>query len=592
MGARSRLISGVLITALILIGAAGEGSASTAVPDTAERLLSPAAIEMLKGVDDPQADRIREIHAVLAARRLEVQAMEEEATHASGDDLEALRGKAMELRLASVDSFRELADAVLDLESRKVDVSLFRNELTAFLPLLADSIHRIYHDLETSLGELKAQRTEVEGDAQVAIDQRIHRESEEMERVLAIAVEHVEMLVSFELPAETARSWASSKIGSRARLLAARMHLVSIHLGDAVERGATAADPAASQVQVAVESARLDRATGALAGTVDLMNRLGMDTASYQELLIQSTGEITTDVLDRRVASRLFMGWMLSVGETVENDGPRVLFRTLLFVLVLAAFWGLSRFVRRVTAAAVEAPTLRFSRLLKRMIVSLSAGAVLAIGVLLALSQLGFQVGPMLAGLGIAGFILGFALQETLANFAAGIMILAYQPYDVGDLIDCAGGVFGTVSRMNLVSTTILTIDNQTRIVPNGKIWGDVITNLSAQRLRRVDLVFGISYTDDIDKTEEVLNAIVAEHQLVVGEPAPMVKLHELGDSSVNFVVRPWVRPDDYWDVYWDITREVKVRFDREGISIPFPQRDVHFYPTAKQAVESLPSEA
>ena len=138
------------------------------------------------------------------------------------------------------------------------------------------------------------------------------------------------------------------------------------------------------------------------------------------------------------------------------------------------------------------------------MIVSLASGAVLALGVLLALSQLGFQVGPMLAGLGIAGFILGFALQETLANFAAGIMILAYQPYDVGDLIDCAGGVYGTVSRMNLVSTTILTLDNQTRIVPNGKIWGDVITNLTAQRLRRVDLVFGISYTDDIDKTQDV----------------------------------------------------------------------------------------
>ena len=180
---------------------------------------------------------------------------------------------------------------------------------------------------------------------------------------------------------------------------------------------------------------------------------------------------------------------------------------------------------------------------------------------------------------GIAGFVLGFALQDALGNFAAGAMILAYRPYDVGDLIDCAGGVFGKVSDMNLVSTTILTLDNQTRVVPNGKIWGDVITNVTAQRVRRVDLVFGIAYQDDIPKAETVLASVLKEHPLVLDDPEPMVKVHELGDSSVNFVVRPWCARDDYWDVHWDVTREVKLRFDREDISIPFPQRDVHFFP-------------
>ena len=170
-------------------------------------------------------------------------------------------------------------------------------------------------------------------------------------------------------------------------------------------------------------------------------------------------------------------------------------------------------------------------------------------------------------------------LQDTLANFAAGVMILAYRPYDVGDMIECAAGVFGKVSHMSLVSTTILTIDNQTKIVPNGKIWGDVITNVTAQRERRVDLLFGIAYEDDIAHAEQVMWSVVQEHPKILSDPEPVVKLHELGDSSVNFVVRPWVLRDDYWDVYWDLTREVKLRFDREGISIPFPQRDVHFYP-------------
>jgi small conductance mechanosensitive channel len=198
-------------------------------------------------------------------------------------------------------------------------------------------------------------------------------------------------------------------------------------------------------------------------------------------------------------------------------------------------------------------------------------------GVLMGLSQLGFQLGPLLAGLGIAGFIVGFALQDSLSNFAAGAMILAYRPYDVGDLIEAAG-VFGRVSHMNLVSTTVLTIDNQTLVVPNGKIWGDVIKNVTAQRTRRVDMVFGISYADDVSHAEEVLKAILKEHAKVLADPEPIVRLHELGDSSVNFIVRPWVETDDYWDVYWDVTREVKMRFDREDISIPFPQRDVHFY--------------
>ena len=155
------------------------------------------------------------------------------------------------------------------------------------------------------------------------------------------------------------------------------------------------------------------------------------------------------------------------------------------------------------------------------------------------------------------------------------MMILIYRPYDVGDLIE-AVGTLGTVSQQNLVATTVQTLDNQTVIIPNGKIWGGVITNITHQKTRRVDLVFGIGYSDDIDKAERILNEIIASHELVLKSPEAMVKLHNLGESSVDFVVRPWVQTDDYWTVYWDVTREVKRRFDAEGISIPFPQRDVH----------------
>lgn len=183
----------------------------------------------------------------------------------------------------------------------------------------------------------------------------------------------------------------------------------------------------------------------------------------------------------------------------------------------------------------------------------------------------------LMAGLGVAGFIVGFALQDTLGNFASGMMILLYRPYDLGDLVDVAG-VFGEVDKMSLVSTTILTIDNQTVVVPNSKIWGDVIKNVTAQDLRRVDMVFGISYSDDIPKAESLLNDILKSHDRILDEPEPIVRVHRLGESSVDFVVRPWVKVDDYWEVYWDVTRTVKLRFDEEGVSIPFPQRDVHVH--------------
>jgi small conductance mechanosensitive channel len=213
--------------------------------------------------------------------------------------------------------------------------------------------------------------------------------------------------------------------------------------------------------------------------------------------------------------------------------------------------------------------------MLRDTLIAWSSRVVMAIGVLVAVSQLGFQIGPLLAGLGIAGFIVGFALQDSLANFAAGAMILVYRPFDVGDVIEAAT-VSGKVSAMSLVSTTIHTFDNQTLIVPNNRIWGDVIRNVTAQRIRRVDLVFGVSYAEDVEHVERVLHDVVAKHPKTLDDPEPMVKLHKLADSAVEFVVRPWVHTEDYWDVYWDLTRDVKMRFDREGISIPFPQRDLH----------------
>jgi small conductance mechanosensitive channel len=306
-----------------------------------------------------------------------------------------------------------------------------------------------------------------------------------------------------------------------------------------------------------------------------MMNELDLDTSYYSQQLVTTTGELTSDVLDVGVISGIVSEWTASVTELVATEGPRLMFRLVIIVVILFVFVNLGRGAQAVTKKALRSSKVQFSALLTEMVVKSVKNLVVLFGILIALSQLGISLGPLLAGLGIAGFIIGFALQDTLSNFASGMLILVYRPFDVGDFVT-AGGVTGKVSHMSLVNTTFKTIDNQVLIVPNNLIWQSVITNVTAQRLRRVDLTFGVAYGDDVEKVERILAEIVAEHELVLDEPEPMIKLHELADSSVNFVCRPWVKTDDYWDVYWDLLRTVKLRFDAEGITIPFPQREVH----------------
>jgi small conductance mechanosensitive channel len=258
--------------------------------------------------------------------------------------------------------------------------------------------------------------------------------------------------------------------------------------------------------------------------------------------------------------------------------------KIVLFLLTLLAFKILSGILGKVTAKAVG--TLKkTSSLLKDFFVNVVKKMTFLIGLVVALSVLEVNIGPFLAAIGAVGFVVGFALQGTLANFASGIMILMYRPYDIGDVVNVSG-VLGKVDAMSLVSTTLKTPDNQIVVVPNGSIWGGIITNVTGTDTRRVDMVFGIGYSDDIGRAEEIMAGILKEHELVLDHPEPVIQVHELADSSVNFVCRPWSKTSDYWTVYWDVTRQVKERFDAAGVSIPFPQRDVHMIQEQAAAAE------
>ncbi|MEZ9058926.1 mechanosensitive ion channel family protein [Vibrio pelagius] len=324
-------------------------------------------------------------------------------------------------------------------------------------------------------------------------------------------------------------------------------------------------------------SERTSVMVASLEETISLMEPYGVDVTSFKRVLLATTGDINADVLEWNVARELLEGWLRNFGSWAFENTPSFVVKLALFLGILYATSLLAKLARKTVRKSVSHSKMDFSVLMQDFFVSIASKAVVFIGLLIALSQIGIELAPLLTGFGVAGVIIGFALQDTLSNFASGLMILIYRPYDVGDMVKVAG-VQGTVKDMSLVSTTVQTIDNQRLVIPNNKIWGDVINNITAERVRRVDMVFGIGYSDDIDKAKSVLNDIIINHPKVLKKPEHMVKLHTLNTSSVDFVVRPWVKTDDYWDVYWDVTETVKKRFDEEGITIPFPQRDVHIY--------------
>ena len=242
-------------------------------------------------------------------------------------------------------------------------------------------------------------------------------------------------------------------------------------------------------------------------------------------------------------------------------------------LVVLVVGWWLSSLLtsltrRLMTRAAVDATLTTF-------VCNLVYMALIALVVISALGQLGINTTSFAAVIAAAGLAVGFALQGSLGNFAAGVMLMLFRPFKADDFVE-AGGVAGTVEGVQVFATKIRSADNREITVPNGQIIGGSIVNYSAKETRRVDLVFGIGYGDDLAKAKATLNEIVSSDERILQEPAPTIAVLELADSSVNLAVRPWVKTGDYWPVHFDLVERVKVEFDRQGISIPFPQTDVH----------------
>ena len=248
-------------------------------------------------------------------------------------------------------------------------------------------------------------------------------------------------------------------------------------------------------------------------------------------------------------------------------------------IVVALLIYYIGRFVIRLVVGGLRKVLQRqnVDKTLETFVCNVVRMALLVVVVIAAIGALGIQTTSFIAIFGAAGLAVGLALQGSLSNFAAGVLIVLFRPYKVGDFVDAAG-ISGTVEQVQILTTVLKTPDNKKIIVPNSQIMDSIITNYSANETRRVDLTVGVSYDDDIDKVSATLRELVDAEERILKDPECLIKVQALADSSVNFIVRPWVKTADYWGVYFDLTEAIKKRFDQENITFPFPQQDVHLY--------------
>ena len=526
----------------------------------------------LQPLNEQVAARFDQRLADIAIQKEDIERLGERAAGLEGIFVQIFTARQDRIRTSLLQSTVNLAKDVATQRANGRDVSAYWDKLVVELKTLPD-------EAEGAMERLRSRVVFPSDDLPpkdfVIADRQLFKALQEQDRIFAGLITYIEIADKFDLDASADREYVTGKLidGAANRSIFLELALTDVD----ILRSTVTTLPGNTELAdwLSAAQARVRLTAKSMQEINALMNALGLETRHYRQQVLKTTGEITTDVLDVGIVASLVSQWGKASVELMAGEGPRVIFRLLLVLFILFVFFQLAKLVQKGVDRALGSARVHISHLLRRMIVSSVRNLLILIGILIAISQLGISLGPLLAGLGIAGFIIGFALQDSLANFASGMMILMYRPFDVGDVVE-AGGVRGRVSSMSLVNTTFNTLDNQRLVVPNNLIWQSVITNVTSQRTRRIDLIFGVSYSDDIEKAEKVLHEIVEAHEAVLDNPEPIIKVHELGESSVNFVVRPWVKTGDYWDTYWDLTKAVKIRFDQEGISIPFPQRDVH----------------
>jgi len=428
------------------------------------------------------------------------------------------------------------------------------------------------------IDELREQRSNTPPEELGDQETRIGKARERLDAIMPAMMDIIQDSETLGFEAEKVWQRFDRSINNRAENLVGRLQ-ISVDaretLKNKIATGERAGSPeseiGADRTRLQYAEARVQGVAKSLGTTVDMLGERGFETAPYRQFIIRTTGEITERVLDPRVMIGLAREFMEDLGEWLEEKGPTILVKLLIIIASVIFFrltfrlvWWLMRLVRIVN----------LTRLMVQLGNSLLGPIATIFGLFFGFWLVGADPTTLLAGAGVAGVVIGFALQDSLANLAAGFFILATRPFDVDDTIR-TGTVVGTVKAMWIANTTVVTFDGRRLLIPNRMIWADIIENRSVEPLRRVDITVRVGYDEDIDRAIEILLDLVRSENRILDHPEPVAFVSSWADSWVEIAVRPWGRNEDWWPLLKDLPRLVALRFAEEGIEIPYPRMEM-----------------
>ena len=528
-----------------------------------EQIVEKETLDPNQSIIDEGSERLAQVNEM----RSEIRALKIQIERAKGENKFALEFELQEKVVSTMDQLFGLAGVLERQNEAGIDTENLRDEVVSLVITASNAADQAIDTAIDAFSRGRSTSAEFAGFDRIEFEQSSVDQLEWIKMLFKTKGKTILEIDRLGLKTENHKTNFVNRLVPFADTLSGQIRLISKEKS-AIETTASG-QPLSPELDLQLRALRTRElgTLNTLSAIVILMDKADLDTTRYRQLLLQ-TGEVSTDLFNPRIVLGILKSELIKMaGHARDNVGAYVT-RTIIFLLILLAFKLIANLVSYLILKSFESKRVETSRLMQEMLLALSSKGIMLLGFLVALGQLGVEITALLTGLGIAGFIVGFALQDTLANFAAGIMILGYRPFDVDDIIE-AGGVIGKVSKMSLVSTTILTFDNQTLILPNNKIWGDVIKNITLQKNRRIDMEFRVDYSEDIEQVKQLILQVIDGHEKILDDPAATVEMDQMTPSALIFVVRPWVERANYWSVKWELLRTIKEKLDKQGIKIP-----------------------
>jgi len=531
-----------------------------------------------------QPDSLRDWHeavALLGEARAALDSILaiEERYYSSTDEERQLLRVAVRDQIDIVDDTPRRMRALLPgIGTSGARMDSLRQELRSFLVDELGVYKRAFDFWEDQLTTLRSQRGVTSVDQLGDLELNIEETRKRLDAILQSYSSTIDMADALHLDTQSARQELDGLLHKRTETLVGRLTIavkqrdhLSRRVKDDERAGAPETDIGANRIQLRYAEERVRGLAQSLDAMVSLLDKRGIDTTEYRKTMIRATGDVTQDVLDPRVLFGLLGDAALAVGKWSRDNLPTLL----LHVVIVIGFMVLGRLLFRLLWwVACISRLVRLPRLSRALFEGLVRPLGSIVGLLGGLWFLGANPGTLLAGVGVVSVIIGLALQESLSNLASGFFILVTRPYDVDDVV-MVGSVMGTVKKMGLANTTIRTFDGRRLMVPNRRIWGEVIENRSAEALRRVEITVRVGYDEDLDRVLQLLRRIVQDDERVLKKPEPEIFVLDLDQSWALIAVRPWVRTQDWWPLLTQLPRLVRLRFAEAGIEIPYPRSEI-----------------